>query len=274
MLWEGEFSRSAGGRYQTSNTLRTDIRAGIFGSYHIAERNIGLSVRWIVFDAVGTVIEPVPDVASIYHAIGVQHGSRLSRPEVSDRFRAAFLDDEDCDRAADRLMTDELTERDRWWRIVRTVLDDVEDLDSCFHELFDHFGRPDSWRCYDDVAETLTEFASRGFRLAVASNFDRRLHAICDALGPLSLFEERVISSEVKWRKPAGDFYRAVIDRLSAPANQILVVGDDEVNDVHGARSAGMQAIHLDRKSATHHRAATSGGSPISFLTELLERLS
>ena len=233
-----------------------------------------MSVRWIVFDAVGTVIEPVPDAATVYHTIGARYGSRLSRPEVSNRFRSAFQADEATDRATDRLMTDESAERDRWKRIVSTVLDDVEDLDSCFQNVFDHFGRPGSWQCYDDVTDTLTEFASRGYRLAVASNFDRRLHAICDELGELPLFEERVISSEVEWRKPSSEFYRAVIDRLSAPADQILVVGDDEVNDVHGARSAGLRAIHLDRKTATHHRAATSSDSPISSLTELLERLS
>jgi putative hydrolase of the HAD superfamily len=233
-----------------------------------------LSVRWIVFDAVGTVIEPVPDVATVYHAIGARHGSRLSRTEVSDRFRSAFQADESADRATNRLTTDEFLERDRWRRIVNTVLDDVEDPDSCFQDLFDHFGRPGSWQCFDDVTDTLTEFASRGYRLAVASNFDRRLHAICDELGALPLLEVRIISAEVEWRKPARQFYRAVIDRLSAPADSILVVGDDEVNDVDGARSAGMRAIHLDRKSATHHRAQPSGDSPISSLTELLERLS
>jgi len=233
-----------------------------------------LSVRWIVFDAVGTVIEPVPDVATVYHSIGSQHDSRLSRSEVSDRFRSAFQADEAADRATNRLMTDESAECARWRRIVSGVLDDVDDLDGCFQDLFDHFGRPGSWQCFDDVSTTLKDSVSRGYRLAIASNFDRRLHAICDELGELPLFEERVISSEVEWRKPASEFYRAVIDRLSAPADQILVVGDDEVNDVRAARAAGMRAIHLDRTTATHHRAATSSDSPISSLTELLERLS
>ena len=116
-----------------------------------------MSVRWIVFDAVGTVIEPVPDVATVYHAIGARHGSRLSRTEVSDRFRSAFQADESADRATNRLTTDEFLERDRWRRIVNTVLDDVEDPDSCFQDLFDHFGRPGSWQCFDDVTDTLTE---------------------------------------------------------------------------------------------------------------------
>lgn len=233
-----------------------------------------MSVRWIVFDAVGTLIEPAPDVATAYHTIGQRHGSRLTHAEVSQRFRSAFQADESGDRSTHRLTTDEETEKDRWRRIVATVFDDVPDAHACFQDLFDHFGHSSSWRCFDDVFVTLPEIAARGFRLAIASNFDRRLHAICDELGPLPLLETRIISSEIGWRKPAGEFYRTAADMLAAPVESILVVGDDELNDVIGSRSAGMRAIHLDRSLTTHQCAGQSGDSPISSLTELLERLT
>jgi putative hydrolase of the HAD superfamily len=62
-----------------------------------------------------------------------------------------------------------------------------------------------------------------------------------------------VISSEVGWRKPAAAFYREVCRRSGLEPEQILLVGDDRINDYEGARSAGLQAILLDPagKSAT-----------------------
>lgn len=233
-----------------------------------------MSGRWIVFDAVGTLIEPEPDVATVYHSIGRQHGSRLSRSDVAARFHAAFQADETGDRSAGRLTTSESAEADRWRRIVGAVLDDVYDHGRCFQDLFDHFGRPAAWRCFNDVAETLAGLAARGYRLAVASNFDRRLHAVCDEPGPLSRLERRVVSSEVGWRKPAVAFYEAVMLELSARPDEILVVGDDPVNDVDAARSAGIRAVHLDRKRQAQNPALSANDSAITSLTELLERFS
>lgn len=208
-----------------------------------------MSLQWIVFDAVGTVIYPTPSVAVVYHAIGSQFGSQLSSEEVRSRFRAAFQ----MASANEHAGTSEADEEVFWRDIVRATLPDVRDLEACFRKLFDHFGRPSAWACFDDVAPSLTELHASGFRLAVASNFDRRLHPLCDRLGdglPLRLFEQRVISSEVGHRKPSGEFFQAVLKMTGARANEILVVGDDERNDVRGARNAGLRALHLKRDAA------------------------
>lgn len=207
-----------------------------------------MSLQWIVFDAVGTVIYPTPSVAVVYHAIGSQHGSRQSLEEVRRLFRAAFH----AASAHEHAGTSEADEELFWRGIVRETLPDVRDLEACFRQLFDHFGRPSAWACFDDVAPTLTELHARGFRLAVASNFDRRLHPLCEELGdglPLKLFEQRVISSEVGYRKPSSQFYQAVLNMTGARADEVLVVGDDEQNDVDGARHAGLRALHLRRES-------------------------
>ena len=48
------------------------------------------TIAAVVFDAVGTLIEPAPPAAEVYAAVGRKYGSRLSVPEVAPRFRAAF----------------------------------------------------------------------------------------------------------------------------------------------------------------------------------------
>ena len=64
--------------------------------------------------------------------------------------------------------------------IVATVLDDVEDIDLCFRELFDYFSQPSAWQCYDDIDESLVVLKAQGVRLAIASICDDWLNTICN----------------------------------------------------------------------------------------------
>ena len=208
-----------------------------------------MSLRWIVLDAVGTLIEPTPDVATAYHNVGAKYGSQLSREEVQQRFGRAFKAAHRSDGLTDAaaFSTSE-SEEERFWRaIVAAVFEDVTDIEACFRDLFEHFAQPTAWVCFDDVAATLRLLSERGLRLAIASNFDRRLHSVCDGLAALSGIECRVVSSEVGYRKPASGFFEAVLRLTQARPEEVLMVGDDEANDVIGARQFGLRALHLRR---------------------------
>jgi putative hydrolase of the HAD superfamily len=203
------------------------------------------SVRAVFFDAVGTLLHPVPPAPQVYATIGQRHGSRLTHPEVCERFRTAFAAEEALD-CGNGLKTDERREKERWRRIVARVLDDISDPKRCFEELFDHFGTPHAWRCEPQTSPVLTTLTRRGLTLGLASNFDRRLRTVAHGLPELRGVSRLVISSEVGYRKPAPDFFLAVREAAALPPEQILFVGDDRANDFEGARAAGMHAVLYD----------------------------
>lgn len=201
--------------------------------------------RAVFFDAVGTLIHPAPPAAVAYAAAARRRGSARSVEEVARRFRDAFLREEAAD-LAQGLQTSEEREARRWRRIVADVLDDVDDTEGCFAELFAHFARPENWRCGPDVGPVLAELARRGYALGIASNFDGRLHRVAAGLAELRPVSHLVISSEVGWRKPDPAFFAAVTQAACLPPQEVLFVGDDRVNDYEGARAAGLQALLLD----------------------------
>ena len=226
-------------------------------------------IRCIALDAVGTVLYPDPPVAQVYGQAARRYGSRHTDDEIRRRFRAAFqqVEDEDFGRSDDWTLADQFTtsedrERRRWERIVSLVLDDPQ---ACFAELFAWFGQPAAWAVYPDVGDALAACAASGYRLALASNFDGRLHSVCNGQPALAPIQHRVISSEVGYRKPSLHFYRALAAAVGVAPERILMVGDDEANDVLGARRAGLRALHLNRR-----------GSPdaITSLTDLLAWVS
>ena len=208
-------------------------------------------IRCVAFDLVGTLVYADPLVAEVYGAAARRYGSRLDDAEIRRRFSEAYRLSETGDISAtepERLQTDEPRERRRWEQIVAGVLDDVSDPQQCFSELFAWFGRSDAWRLYPDAGEILRDCAAAGYRLAVASNFDGRLHSVCDGHPELCAIPVRIVSSAVGYRKPSPIFYRALADAAGCSPGHVLMIGDDERNDVEGARRVGLQALQLDRR--------------------------
>jgi putative hydrolase of the HAD superfamily len=215
-------------------------------------------IRWILFDAVGTLIYADPPVADAYHAAGQAFGSKLTRDEIRRRFPLALAAEHGENRS-----TSEAHERERWRRIVANVISDVGDAtNEVFEYLWQHFAQPRHWRLFDDVRPALSELRRRGFHLGIASNFDGRLHHIVQNLPELVACDAVFVSSEIGYTKPDPRFFAAVKNQLGATPSQIALVGDDFVADIQGSTAAGWRAILLDR-------SGTSSMPAIRTLAEL-----
>jgi putative hydrolase of the HAD superfamily len=234
-------------------------------SAHSGERASLAAVRYILFDAVGTLITPDPPVIEAYHKVGRKMGSQLSPGKIRERFHeaaAAWNLSLECTRPP----TDEAAERRRWQTLVELVFSDVPDAGGeLFALLWQHFAQPEHWRLFDDVEAVLAELHSRGYRLGIASNFDARLLAVAAGHPPIDLPDVTFISSQVGYSKPDVRFFRAVRTRLAAKPHEIVLIGDDAINDTAGAQAAGWRAIQLDRDM----RPVANGH--IASLAELLE---
>ena len=204
------------------------------------------NTKAVAFDAVGTVLYPEPSVSAAYASVATRHGSELTEQDIRSRFGPAMAVFDDDSQAND-FRTNESQERLLWEQVVTRVLTDVDDVTSCFDELWEWFGRPEAWRVFDDVAETLEALRSRGLSIAIASNFDHRLHAVCEGLPEVATISKRVVSSEVGYRKPSAGYYNRLAEVCGVLPQQVLMVGDTPTNDIEGARAVGMRAVLVDR---------------------------
>lgn len=203
-----------------------------------------MAIRYILFDAAGTLIYPEPGVAVAYEAIGREHGCSLSAAEIKPRFAAAY--GRQFAQSRD-LATDESRERQRWRAVVAEVFHEwPHAVEVLLENLWQHFAAARHWPLFDDVASTWQELTALGYTLGIASNFDGRLRAILAErleLDPPLLF----VSTAIGHAKPSASFFAAIQQRLAANADDILMVGDDEENDVLAPRRAGWHALHLQR---------------------------
>ena len=160
---------------------------------------------------------------------------------------------------------------DRWFReFMRRMLAELgseSDPEALRRELAGHFSLPESFVVHADAPAALDRLAERGVRLGVVSNWSDRLPPLLEGLGLSRYFETIVVSALVGHTKPERGIFETALARFGARPGQALHVGDDPVNDVAGARRAGLSALLIDR--AGRHQ----GPEVIRSLEELPARL-
>ncbi len=231
-----------------------------------------LPYRWIVFDAVGTLIVPQPDVSDIYNQIAHRFGSRLSQQEIQQRFRHAYHT-LSTHIAFEPFQTSEDLEYHYWQQLVACVLSDVNDPQGCFQTLYDHFAQPVSWQLMPGVLTTLEWLNQNGYKIAIASNFDSRLRQILRFHGVLNVVHQLMISSEIGWKKPAIQFYQHVIAHTSSLPQKILFIGDDLENDFFAPQRSGLHALLLTNHPPDHSTPIDPSGI-LTALKDLPIRLN
>lgn len=99
------------------------------------------------------------------------------------------------------------------------------------------------------AGEVLADLRARGIRIGLISNTGRTpgrvLRIILRGFGILEHFDALSFSDEVEWRKPHPAVFRRTLGALAARADRTVHVGDNPVDDIRGARGAGMRAILL-----------------------------
>lgn len=117
---------------------------------------------------------------------------------------------------------------------------------------------------FEDVRPTLDELQARGYRMAVVSNWDASLERILAARGLDRYFEVVVASMVFGQEKPSPGIFHHAIEQMNLTEGEVLHIGDNPLDDVQGARRAGLQALLIDR-------ASTPAPGRLSDLRQLLD---
>jgi len=202
-----------------------------------------LDIRAITFDVGGTLVQPCPSVGHVYAEVASQHGLQISPELLNQRFAKAWK----VFKGFNHTKAD-------WGRMVDLTFQELTPTPpslTFFDQLYSRFSAPEVWHIFPEVHHTLEMLRSRGFKLAVISNWDERLRPLLHSLELDRYFEEIVISCEVGVPKPAAVIFSRTAEVLRLSPCEILHVGDDLIADVEGARAAGFNAVFLDRAGVT-----------------------
>jgi putative hydrolase of the HAD superfamily len=207
----------------------------------------------IFLDAVGTLFGVRGNVGKAYAEIAQRFGVEADAETLNAAFFKQFKE-------ADPMAfpgtepTDIPAKEYAWWRAIAENtfaevghLEQFEDFEAFFADLYAHFAGADPWVVYPDAYHSLERWRSKNIELGIISNFDSRLYTVLDALALADFFATITISTEVGAAKPNPDIFAAALEKHRCDPSEAWHVGDSYSDDYEGARSAGMRGIWLRR---------------------------
>jgi len=220
------------------------------------------NIQAVTLDVGGTLIAPWPSVGHVYAQVAARHGFKnLSAEQLNRNFRAAW-----------RARRNFQHTPEGWAAIVSATFAGLCDPSSFFPAIYRRFTEADAWRIKDDVFPALDALASREIRLGLISNWDERLRPLLHELRLDRYFESIVVSCEVAFAKPSPVIFEEAARKLGVAPERILHVGDSLEEDVEGARSAGFQALLIDRIEQTRPPGQIASLEELDFMVSEEQR--
>ena len=104
---------------------------------------------------------------------------------------------------------------------------------------------------YNDLVEgafELLEYLSeKGYQLHILSNgFKEVTYKKCELSGIKNYFQTITSADEINIRKPKPEIYKYALEKANAKKGESIMIGDDWIADIEGAKSFGLQVIFFD----------------------------
>jgi HAD superfamily hydrolase (TIGR01549 family) len=105
----------------------------------------------------------------------------------------------------------------------------------------------DSFRLRAGAVKLFEQAAACG-RVGLLSNFTYApvVYFSLNQLGVSGYFNSVVVSEAHGWRKPSQHIFRDILERLQVKANETLFIGDSPLEDIKGAKEAGLRTIFVE----------------------------
>jgi len=165
-------------------------------------------------------------------------------------------------------------------RMVFAQMGVTDGYDELMQRFLQQFWNASNWVRFPEVVEALEGLRARGKRLGVLSNAPSNLPSFLDQLGLSPLLDFCVVSALEGVRKPDRRIFEVALSRAGVAPVEALHVGDMYLEDVLGARAAGINALLMERGARAlfpSYRESEARGlessAVISDLREVLKRV-
>jgi FMN phosphatase YigB (HAD superfamily) len=124
-------------------------------------------------------------------------------------------------------------------------------------------------------AKKLIKQATQQCKVGLISNFTHApvIHKSLRKLGINTFFNAVVISEENGWRKPSSHIFQETLNRLQVQACEAVYIGDSPIEDIKGAKQAGIKTVFVPSQFNTLKDLLDSQQKP-DFIAKELESIS
>jgi putative hydrolase of the HAD superfamily len=122
--------------------------------------------------------------------------------------------------------------------------------------------------------DTLDYLKSKGYKLYLVSNgFVEIQHKKLSGAGLYKYFDKLFFSEEIKAHKPSREFFDTAIKSTNSKKKESIVIGDNFLADIEGAKNAGIDQVYFCLSKSTQENLSFIPTYTITHLSELKEIL-
>jgi len=124
-------------------------------------------------------------------------------------------------------------------------------------------------------AKKLIKQATQQCKVALISNFTHApvIYSGLRKTGINTFFNAVVVSEENGWRKPSSHIFQDALNKLQVQANHAVYIGDSPIEDIKGAKQAGLKTVFVASQFYTLKDLFDSQQKP-DFIAKDLQSIS
>ncbi len=106
---------------------------------------------------------------------------------------------------------------------------------------------PHQHHLMDDAFDTLEALATRNYKMHIISNGYHQIQIMKMKSGGIYHFFDQIITNDIAGaRKPEKAIFDFALEKANANVNNSIMIGDNLIADIEGARNAGLRTIYFN----------------------------
>ncbi len=211
------------------------------------------TLKAVFFDADDTLYRVRDSVGTRYHPYFTSFGINTTPEEIDKVIPIAWEAlSKSYENREEKYKTSHDRDQEVWREYVSYVLEHFTDrqiTEELFQAIYHEFGKAESRELMPHVKELVIHLRKRGMITGVLTNNDKRIHELVPGLGLSNHFDHIFCASDIGYKKPATELFRALEDVVNCNPNEMLYVGDCLKSDMAGGKQAGWQVLWYSKNS-------------------------
>jgi YjjG family noncanonical pyrimidine nucleotidase len=117
----------------------------------------------------------------------------------------------------------------------------------------------------------LEYLSSKNYPMYIITNgFDEIQSTKLQSSGIEKYFQEVVTSQKAGYKKPAKEIFHYALDKEGILSHQAIMIGDNLITDIGGAKNAAIDAVYLNPTGVSHNENVTYEIRSLNELTTIL----